>query len=37
MGGIVVLAAGLAPVFGISAIVLATAAFVMSGKQDRFW
>ena len=36
IGGVAVLAAGLAPVFGISAIVLATAAFGVSWKQRSF-
>ena len=36
IGGVVVLQAGLAPVFGIGAIVLATAAFVLSLKQKSF-
>lgn len=36
IGGVVVLQAGLAPVFGIGAIVLAVAAFVLSHKENSF-
>jgi len=36
LGGVQVLQAGLAQVFGISAVMLAAAAFVVSGKQRSF-
>lgn len=36
LGGVLVLQAGLAPVLGISTVVLAAAAFVVSGNQRSF-
>lgn len=36
IGGVDVVAAGLAPIFGISAVVTATAAFIVSRKQRSF-
>jgi hypothetical protein len=36
IGGVMMVAAGLAPVFGISAVVTATAAFIVSCKQRSF-
>jgi predicted MFS family arabinose efflux permease len=36
IGGVVMVAAGLAPIFGISAVVSATAAFILSWKQRSF-